>query len=77
MAMPYTQIACLLNYRSHASPWRDFREVTKFLGFDRDFIERVKPVLHEAEMLAEHFKAEACFDDTYDIFDFYSEAAFV
>lgn len=45
------EIARLLNYRDHASPWRDIKLVSDFLEIDRRYRERVTPLLKAAEAL--------------------------
>jgi hypothetical protein len=46
------KIANQLNYVSHASPWRDKRQVTNFLEIDKKFAAKYLPLLLDAKDLA-------------------------
>ncbi len=76
--LTYQGISDLVNYKSHASPIRDHKEVLKFLSFDKDYINRILPVLKEAADLAQKLTAYLFIPEPdEEIFDFYSEAAFL
>jgi len=53
------KIARKLNYISHASPWRDCRQISFFLEHDRNFAIRINPLLDKCEYAAAELKRKA------------------
>jgi hypothetical protein len=55
------KIAKILNYRSHASPWRDKRQVSFFIDHNKKFAAKYLPLLKEAKHLADELiRRENC-----------------
>lgn len=50
------QIAIKLNYKSHASPWRDYRQVSFFLDHDKQFSFKINPLLEKCKYKAREFE---------------------
>jgi hypothetical protein len=44
----FQSIAERLNYKSHASPWRDLTQVETFLEIDKQFRKKVTPIIYKA-----------------------------
>ena len=50
--MSLQEVASELNYKDHASPWRDKRQVGMFLEIDRRFAAKYNPLIEKAKELA-------------------------
>lgn len=53
------KIARKLNYISHASSWRDCRQISFFLEYDKNFAARINPLLDKCEYAANELKRKA------------------
>lgn len=51
--MTLRTIADELNYKSHASPWRDKKQVSNFLEIDKHFAAKYQPIILSAKNLNE------------------------
>lgn len=49
------RIAKLLNYISHASPWRDKKQVQNFLDIDKKFAFKYSQLLQDAQAMADEY----------------------
>lgn len=68
-------VAHLLNYRDHSSVWRDQKLIPDLIKFNKDYAERVVPILEKAESISKGITDFKVSRD-YEFFDFYSEAVF-
>lgn len=78
-SLSQADVAMLLNYKDHASVWRDETNVPELAQFNKFFAQKIRPVLLKAKKLHEDIltdELEMKFIEDEDVFDFYSEVAF-